>query len=41
MNGKIRSHGLKKDDMFLNWIGFDHVANLVESRIHAVMLGAK
>ena len=40
VNGKIRAHGLKKDDVFLNWIGFDHVANLVESHIHAMRLGA-
>lgn len=40
VNGKIRSHGLNKDDVFLNCIGFDHVANLVESHIHAMRLGA-
>ena len=40
VNCKIRSHGLNKDDLFLNWVGFDHVANLVESHIHAMRLGA-
>ena len=40
VNGKIRSRGLKEDDVFLNWIGFDHVANLAESHIHAMKLGA-
>ena len=40
VHGKIRYHGPKKDDVFLNWIGLDHVANLVESHIHAMSLGA-
>ena len=39
VKGKSRHHGLKIDDVFLNWIGFDHVANLVETHIHAMSLG--
>ena len=27
--------------MFLNWIGLDHIVNLVESHIHAMVLGAE
>ena len=39
VKGKSRLHGLTNDEVFLNWIGFDHVANLVETHIHAMSLG--
>ena len=28
-------------DIFLNWIGFDHVASLVETHIHAIYVGSE
>ena len=28
-------------DIFLNWIGFDHVASLLETHIHAIYLGSE
>jgi acyl-CoA synthetase (AMP-forming)/AMP-acid ligase II len=40
MNGKVKGLGSKSDDVFLNWIGFDHVANLTECHLHAMYLGA-
>ena len=27
--------------MFLNWIGFNHVASMVETHIHAMYFGAE
>ena len=40
VKGKSHHHGTKSDDTFLNWIGFDHVANLTEIHLHAMRLGA-
>ncbi len=28
-------------DIFLNWIGFDHVASLIETHIHAIYVGSE
>lgn len=41
LRGKSIHHGTVKDDIFLNWIGLDHVANLTEIHLHAVSLGAQ
>ncbi|CCC14582.1 hypothetical protein SMACR_09570 [Sordaria macrospora] len=38
--GKSRYHGTTSRDVFLNWIGMDHVANLTEVHLHAMILGA-
>lgn len=40
MAGKVTCHQTTPDDVFLNWIGLDHVANLAESHLHAVYLNA-
>lgn len=40
ITGKTRYHNTTKDDVFLNWIGMDHVANLTEIHLHAMYLGA-
>ncbi|KAL9625051.1 MAG: hypothetical protein Q9160_000780 [Pyrenula sp. 1 TL-2023] len=40
VQGKSRYFGTTSDDTFLNWIGFDHVASLVETHLHAMYLGA-
>jgi len=39
--GKRRHHKTSGDDIFLNWIGMDHVANLTEIHLHAMSLGAE
>jgi acyl-CoA synthetase (AMP-forming)/AMP-acid ligase II/thioesterase domain-containing protein len=39
--GKSEHHGTTADDTFLNWIGLDHVANLTETHLHAMYLGAE
>ena len=39
--GKSKHFRTNNTDVFLNWIGFDHVASLVETHIHAMYLGAK
>ena len=41
LNGKSRYHETTSDDVFLNWIGMDHVANLTEIHLHAMSLGAE
>lgn len=38
--GKAAFHETTGDDVFLNWIGMDHVANLTEIHLHAMHLGA-
>lgn len=38
--GKSRYHNTTSRDVFLNWIGMDHVANLTEVHLHAMILGA-
>lgn len=40
VSGKSKYHGTTAEDIFLNWIGMDHVANLTEIHLHAVFLGA-
>ena len=39
--GKSRYHRTNYHDVFLNWIGMDHVANLTEIHLHAMILGAE
>ncbi|KAK3172674.1 putative NRPS-like protein biosynthetic cluster [Lepraria neglecta] len=41
LNGKIALLETKEKDIFLNWIGLDHVANLIEIHLHAMLLGAE
>ena len=41
VQGKSRHFGLSSNDKFLNWIGMDHVANLVEMHLHATYLCAE
>jgi acyl-CoA synthetase (AMP-forming)/AMP-acid ligase II len=38
--GKSLLHHTTEDDVFLNWTGLDHVANLLEIHLHAMSLGA-
>ncbi|KAI4158543.1 MAG: hypothetical protein LQ342_007325, partial [Letrouitia transgressa] len=40
LDGKRRYHQTSHDDVMLNWIGLDHVANLTETHLHAMRLGA-
>lgn len=40
IRGKALKHGTKDDDTFLNWINFDHVANVTEAHLHAIWAGA-
>ncbi len=39
-SGKSIHHGTSSNDTFLNWIGMDHVANLTEVHLHAMILQA-
>ncbi|KAI1212600.1 acetyl-CoA synthetase-like protein [Annulohypoxylon truncatum] len=39
--GKSAHSKTNSKDVFLNWIGLDHVANLVEIHLHAMSLGAE
>ena len=41
VSGKSKCHGTMAEDVFLNWIGMDHVANLTEIHLHAMFLGAE
>ena len=41
VRGKSEFFGTNHADVFLNWIGFDHVASLIETHIHAMYLGAE
>jgi acyl-CoA synthetase (AMP-forming)/AMP-acid ligase II len=38
--GKAQLHQTTEEDVFLNWTGLDHVANLTEIHLHALYLGA-
>lgn len=40
VKGKAKYHGNSHGTVFLNWIGIDHVANLTEIHLHAMVLGA-
>ena len=37
--GKSAHHGTTRRDVFLNWVGLDHVASLTEIHLHASMPG--
>ena len=41
VRGKSAIHGTNSTDIFLNWIGMDHVACLIEIHLHAMSLGAE
>jgi acyl-CoA synthetase (AMP-forming)/AMP-acid ligase II/acyl carrier protein len=36
VKGKSSHHGTRQGDVFLNWIGLDHVASLTEIHLHAM-----
>ncbi|CAG9990254.1 unnamed protein product [Clonostachys byssicola] len=38
IHGKHKGLDSRSDDIFLNWIGFDHVANITECHLHAMYL---
>ncbi|OWO99494.1 luciferin 4-monooxygenase [Marssonina coronariae] len=40
VSGKSQMHKTTTKDVFLNWTGLDHVANLMEIHLHAISLGA-
>ncbi|KAK1518084.1 hypothetical protein CPAR01_15733 [Colletotrichum paranaense] len=40
VTGKSAHHRTTTADIFLNWVGLDHVASLVEIHLHAMSLGA-
>ncbi|CZT05467.1 related to long-chain-fatty-acid CoA ligase FAA2 [Rhynchosporium graminicola] len=40
VKGKSEMHNMSSTDVFLNWTGLDHVANLVEIHVHAMSLCA-
>ncbi|KAL3424904.1 nonribosomal peptide synthetase [Phlyctema vagabunda] len=39
--GKSYHHSTNPNDVFLNWIGLDHVANLTESHLHGMHLAVE
>lgn len=41
MQGKSEHHSNTQKDVFLNYIGLDHVANLTQIHLHALSLGAE
>lgn len=41
VRGKSQHFGTTQADVFMNWIGFDHVASLIETHIHAIYLCAE
>lgn len=41
LKGKLKHHETTRDDIFLNWTGLDHVANLTEIHLHAISLAAR
>ena len=41
VQGKSQHHDIREGDVFLNWIGLDHVANLTEVHLHAMHLGSE
>jgi acyl-CoA synthetase (AMP-forming)/AMP-acid ligase II/acyl carrier protein len=40
VKGKSDHHGTRQGDVFLNWIGLDHVASLTEIHLHAMSLSS-
>ena len=40
VHAKSQYFGTTAEDKFLNWIGFDHVASVIETHIHAMSLSA-
>jgi acyl-CoA synthetase (AMP-forming)/AMP-acid ligase II/thioesterase domain-containing protein/aryl carrier-like protein len=40
IQGKARTCRTTQNDIFLNWVGLDHVAALVEMHLHSIFLGA-
>ena len=40
VKGKSEHHGTNQGDVFLNWIGLDHVASLTEVHLHAMSLSS-
>ncbi|KAI7400587.1 hypothetical protein KC336_g14824 [Hortaea werneckii] len=40
IEAKSQFHGTAQEDVFLNWINLDHVANLTEVHLHAMSLAA-
>ena len=41
VKGKTEYHGTSSETVFLNWIGMDHVANLTEIHLHAMLMAAE
>ena len=41
VRGKSQHLGLTNNDILLNWIGMNHVANLIEMHLHAMYLCAE
>ncbi|KFY74647.1 hypothetical protein V499_05310 [Pseudogymnoascus sp. VKM F-103] len=41
VRAKSVQHDTSRSDIFLNWVGMDHVANLTDNHIHAVSLAAQ
>lgn len=41
VESKSQFHNTTKNDVFLNWIGLDHVAGLLQIHLHAMFLGAE
>ncbi|KAF9889636.1 hypothetical protein FE257_007144 [Aspergillus nanangensis] len=41
MRGKRSLHNTEARDIFLNWVGLDHVASLCEIHLHALSLGSE
>lgn len=41
VQGKSQHFGTTQADVFMNWIGFDHVASVIETHIHAMYLCAE
>ncbi|KAL9632867.1 MAG: hypothetical protein Q9204_003627 [Flavoplaca sp. TL-2023a] len=40
LDGKSKHHETRKDDVFFNWIGLDHVASLCKTHLHAMSTGS-
>lgn len=41
LEGKVKIHKTTRDDVFLNFMGLHHVANLMEIHLHALYCGAR
>jgi acyl-CoA synthetase (AMP-forming)/AMP-acid ligase II len=41
VRAKSVQHDTSQSDIFLNWVGMDHVANLTDNHLHAVSLAAQ